>query len=115
MGLLISWITLAFGLWLIAQILPGFEVKGFGGAMLVGLIFGIIHWAIGWLLFVAIGFGTLGIGFLLAFLTRWVVTALVLKLTDALMTSLTIKNFRTAFVGAILLSLLSLLRDVIMG
>jgi uncharacterized membrane protein YvlD (DUF360 family) len=59
---------------------------------------------LGKLVFVLIGIGTLGLGFLLAFVTRFVATALLLKLTDSLSDSLEIKNFRTAFVAALIVS-----------
>jgi hypothetical protein len=50
-------------------------------------------------LFVAIGFGTLGLGFLLAFITRWLVDAIVLKIVDALSRSLEIVSFGRAFLA----------------
>jgi putative membrane protein len=53
---------------------------------------------------VVLGIATLGIGFLLAFLTRWLVMALLLKFTDALSSNFKIKNFATAIVGALLMS-----------
>ena len=48
---------------------------------------------------------SLGIGFLLAFLTRWLVNAILLKVTDAVSDTLDIENFRTALVGAFLISI----------
>lgn len=105
--LLISWLVLAFGLWITSFLVPGFRVDGFKGALVVGAVFGVIHFFIGWLLFTAIGFGTLLIGFVFAFITRWIVTAIVLQITDAVTDSLSIDNFRTALVGAAVLSFLS--------
>jgi putative membrane protein len=105
MGLLLSWLVMSAAFWLTAAVLPGFSVKGFGGAVLVAAVFGLISWLIGWLLFVVIGVASLGIGFLLGFLTRWLVNAILLKLTDAVSSSLTIRDFPTALIGALLLSL----------
>ena len=51
-----------------------------------------------------IGVGTLGIGFLLAFLTRWVVDAILLKITDAMTSRLTIKSFGWAMLAALMMS-----------
>lgn len=107
MNLLLSWLILTTSIGVTAALLPGFEVKGTWGAIKVGAVFGVLHWLLGTLLFVVIGIGTLGIGFLLAFITRWIVTALVLKLTDAVSTSIEIKSFKHALVGALVLSAVS--------
>jgi putative membrane protein len=107
MSILLSWLVMSVAFWLTAAVLPGFSVKGFGGALIVAAVFGIINWLIGWLLFVVIGVGTLGIGFLLAFLTRWLVNAILLKITDSISSNLSIRSFPTALIGALLLSLFS--------
>ena len=108
MHLLISWLGLALGLWVTALLVPGFRLNGFRGALVVAAVFGVLHWAIGWLLFVVIGFSTLFIGFVFAFVTWWIVSAIVLKLTDALTDSLSIDRFSTALVASAVLSLVSL-------
>jgi putative membrane protein len=105
LDILISWLVLSAAFWLTAELLPGFEVRGARGAVLVAAVFGIVNWLIGWLLFVVLGVLSLGIGFLLAFLTRWIVNAILLKVTDAVTDSLRIKNFKTALVAALLISL----------
>ncbi|MEK7706339.1 MAG: phage holin family protein, partial [Myxococcota bacterium] len=89
MTILYSWLILAVAVWLTAQLLPGVKVSGIGGALVVALIFGILNWLVGWLLFVVIGIGTLGVGFILAFATRWLVMAILLKVTDLLTDKLT--------------------------
>ncbi len=109
--LLISWLVLTLIVLLTAAIVPGVSVRGFGGALVVAALFGLLNMAIGWLLFVAIGFGTLGLGFLLAFLTRWLVDAILLKLVDALSKSLDIASFGHAFLAAMVMSGLGTLAD----
>jgi len=104
MGLFASWLILSVAVWLTAAILPGFEVRGFWGAVKVAAVFGLLNWLIGWFIFFVIGVGTLGLGFLLAFLTRWLVSAILLKVTDALSSSLKIASFGRAFLGALLMS-----------
>lgn len=106
MGLILSWIILSLAVWITAAVLPGFHVKSFGSAFLVAAIFGILNFFLGWLLFVVLGLATLGIGFLLAFLTRWLVNAILLKITDAVSDSLQIDGFRWALGGALMMSLL---------
>jgi putative membrane protein len=58
-----------------------------------------------------LGIATLGLGFLLAFITRWVVNAIVLKLTDALTDHLKIDSFGWALGGALLMSVLMTLGE----
>ena len=67
--------------------------QGLGGAILTAAIIGVVNWLIGWLLFALIGIATLGLGFLLAFVTRWIVDAIVLKIADAMTERLTIDGF----------------------
>ncbi|HMJ10896.1 MAG TPA: phage holin family protein [Polyangiaceae bacterium] len=105
MDILLSWLVLSVAVYLTAVILPGFEVRGFGGAIVVAAIFGFLNWLLGWLIFVVLGIATLGIGFLLAFLTRWLVMAILLKVTDSFSKSLHIKSFGTAMLAALLMSL----------
>jgi len=106
MSLLLSWLILSLAVWITAVVLPGFHVKSMGSAFLVAAIFGILNVLIGWLFFVIIGIATLGIGFLLAFLTRWLVNAILLKITDAITDRLTIDGFGWALIGALMISVL---------
>lgn len=109
--LLVSWLVLSLVMLLTAAVLPGFRIRGFGGAIVVAALFGILNVALGWLLFVVIGIGTLGLGFLLAFLTRLVVNAILLKLVDAISDNLSIDGFGWAFIGAACISVLSGVAD----
>jgi putative membrane protein len=104
MRMLMSWLVLSISVWLTAAILPGFRVNGFGGAIKAAAIFGILNWLLGQFIFVVLGIATLGIGFLLAFLTRWFVMALLLKFADALSSNFKIDSFGTAILGALLMS-----------
>jgi putative membrane protein len=104
MSILWSWLVLSISIGVTATLLPSFELKGVWNTIKIAALFGILHWLLGWLIFVVIGVGTLGIGFLLAFVTRWIVTAIVLKITDALSTSLSIKSFGSALIGAFIMS-----------
>ncbi len=114
MHLLLSWLAVSIGLYVTAMLVPGFVVKnGFRGALLVGAVFGVLHYAIGTLLYVLLGVGTLFIGFILSFVTRWIVTAIVLMLTSKLSDTLSIDRFRTALVGSAVLSILTAVSEVL--
>lgn len=114
-SILLSWLIASGAFWATAQLLPGFEIRGFKGALIVAAIFGIINALIGWLLFLFIGIASLGIGFLLAFLTRWLVNAILLKVTDAISSSLRIDSFKTALIGALLISVFTTIGQWLVG
>ena len=114
MGILISWALLTIVVFITAAVVPGFNIRGFTGAVLVAALFGILNFFLGWLLFVAIGLGTLGLGFVLAFLTRWIVDAIVLKMVDALSKSLEIESFGRAFLAALVMSGLGTLLEFLL-
>lgn len=99
-----SLLVLTVAVALSVALLPGFKVRGDFGVVKVAVVFGLLNWALGKLVFVLIGLSTLGLGFLVAFVTRWLVTALLLKLTAALMETLEIDSFKTAFLAALIVS-----------
>jgi len=107
MHLLISWLVLSFGLWITSALVPGFRVDGIKGALIVGAVFGVLHFFLGWLLFTVIGIGTLFVGFIFSFITKWIVSAIVLQITNKLTDSLSIDSFRIALAGAAVLAFLS--------
>ena len=104
MRLLLSWLILTVSFWLTAMVLPGFHVKNFKSAILVAALFGILNFLLGWLLFAVFTVITLGLAWLLAFITRWIITAILLKLTDMLTDHLKIDGFGWALVGALIIS-----------
>jgi putative membrane protein len=107
MQLLASWLSLSLALYVTALIVPGFRISGVKGALVVGAVFGVLNWALGSLLFGLIVFSTLFIGYLLAFVTWWIVNAILLKLTDAFTDSLSVDGFGAALVASAVLSLVS--------
>ena len=107
MHILISWVTLSLALFVTSLLVPGFRIAGLKGALVVGAVFGVLNFAIGWLLFGIIGISTLFIGFIFSFVTRWIVNAILLKITDALSDSLSVDGFGTALVASAVLSLVS--------
>lgn len=105
MNWLFSWLIQSLAVWLTAAVLPGFELRGgVVAAVRVAALFGILQFFLGGLIYYAIGIGTLGIGLLLAFLTRWLVGAILLKLVDAMSKSLDIVSFGRAFLASMLMS-----------
>jgi len=111
MSLLLSWIILSLAFYVTAAVLPGFHIRSVGGAFVVAAIFGLLNFFLGWLLFAVFAIATLGIGLLLAFLTRWVVNAILLVFTDKISDALDVDGFGWAMGGALMISILSGLGD----
>ena len=108
MALLISWLTVAAGLWLADKLITGFEVTGdWKSYVLLAAILGVLEFFLGWLLFVILGVVSLGLGFLFAFVTRLIASAIVLRIADLLSTRLTIRGFGPALLGAVVIALTS--------
>ena len=106
MDILVSWIILSLAVWITALVLPGFHLKNHTSALLVAAVFGILNFLLGWLLFTIFTVATLGLAWLLAFITRWIINAILLKLTDALTSHLRIDGFKWALLGALMMSAL---------
>ena len=111
MELLLSWLITTLAVWVTAEVLPGFHVKSPGSAFLVAAIFGLLNFFLGWLFWAVFAIATLGIALLLAFFTRWLINAILLKITDALTDHLTIDGFAWALGGALMISVISTLGD----
>ncbi len=106
MGILLSWLVLSLAVWLTAEVLPGFHVRSFGSAFVVAALFGILNFLLGWIFFVFFTIATLGLALLLAFITRWIINAILLKIVATLTDRLTIDGFRWALGGALMMSAL---------
>jgi putative membrane protein len=104
-AILTAWATATFSLWLAALLMPGVRVASFVDAVWAGALLGFLQWLLYWPLFVLLGIGTLGIGFILFFITRWVVAALVILLTARLSRRLQVDSFWWALLTAFLTAL----------
>lgn len=106
MQLLLTWLVLSFAVWLTAAILPGFRVTGVWGAVKAAAVFGILNWLLGWFFFAVLSIVTLGIAYVLAFITHWIVMAVILKLSDKVSSSIEIDGFGTALLGALIMTII---------
>lgn len=106
MSVLFSWLVLSLAFLATAWILPGMKVNGLAGAATSAAVFGVLNWLLAKVLFVVLGIATLGIGFLLFFITAWVVNVILLKITDAVSDSLELKSTGTAMAAALLISVI---------
>lgn len=111
MSLLVSWVILTVAVWLTAMLLPGFHVRSAVAAVGVAALIGVLNFLLGWLLFTVFTIATLGLAWLLAFITRWIIDAIILSLADRLTDGLTIDGFRWALAGAFVMSLIGTLGE----
>lgn len=115
MGILISWVTIAFGLWVADKVLDGLEIKGgVVSYLIVAAVFGTLSFLLGWLIYGILGIVTLGLGFLLSFITRVIVAAILLKVADVISSRLRITSFKVAVIAAVIMSLINSLGDLLM-
>ena len=103
----------ALMLWLAAAISPGVKVDGFGPALGVAALFSLLNFLFGWIVFILIGIGTLGIGFILFFVTIWIVNAIMLSVTDAMLDSFEIDGFGWALGASFLISVFAAIGQAI--
>jgi putative membrane protein len=103
MLLLLQWILSALSFMVVSHLLPGFHVRDFGSALVVAAVYGVLHVLLfRVLLFLAF------IPVILTFgLFIFVINALLLFLTAALLKQFQIDGFFTAILGAVLLTILN--------
>ncbi len=115
MALLVSWIAVALGLWIADKLLAGFSITGdWKSYAVVAALLGVLQFLLGWLIYVVLGIATLGIGFLFGFITRLIVSALVLLIADKLSRRLTINGFVPALLASVIVALTGSLADLVL-
>jgi putative membrane protein len=104
MMLLLHWLLSALALLLVSRIVPGFEVRGFGPALIASLVIGLLNATVGLILKIVtfpISILTLGI-FLL------VINGLMILLASGIVPGFHVRGFIPAFWGAVVLALLGM-------
>lgn len=102
-GFLLRWLVNAVALYLTTLIVPGVRVSDFPGALLAALVLGIVNAVIRPVVLLL----TLPLNVLTLGIFTFVVNALMLYIVSAATHRLMLDNFLAAFVGAIVLSLIS--------
>ncbi len=114
LSIVVSWLTIAFGLWVADKVLEGLEITG--GALsylLVAAVFGTLSFLLGWLIYAILGLATLGIGFLLSFITKIIVAAILLKVADVMSSRLRIASFKVALIAAVIMALINTVAEAV--
>jgi putative membrane protein len=105
MRLLLKWLLSGLAVWIVAQVVPGFYVRGVFAALIAALVIGFINATIGAVLKIL----TFPLTLITLGLFWFVINALMLELASALVPGFQVRGFFAAFVGAILLSLVNML------
>src|SRR5713226_2013340 len=111
MRILINWFLSAQAVWVVAQFVHGFHVRGVAAALIAALVIGFVNATLGALLKIVtfpLTILTLGIFWL-------VINALMLELASAVVPGFRIDTFMSAFWGAIVLSIVNMLLRWLVG
>lgn len=101
--ILVSWLLSALALWLMAQMVPGIELRGFGDAMLATIVIAVVNAIIGPIVhFVSFPLIVLTLGLFLL-----IVNAMLLKLASLLTPGFKIRGFFSAVIGSLVLTILT--------
>jgi putative membrane protein len=101
---IVNWLLGALALWLVAQIIPGIQIRGFGAALLATIVIAIVNITIGPILrFIAWPITVLTLG-----LFRWVLNAFLLKLASMFTPGFRIDGFLNALLGSLVLTVLDI-------
>ncbi len=103
MVLIVHWLLSALSILIVAHLVPGFEVRGFGTALIAALVIGLVNATLGFVLKIL----TLPLTILTFGLFLIVVNALMLSFAALLVPGFSVHGFGAALLGAIVLSLVS--------
>ena len=102
---LVRWLLMSISLLIVSYIVPGFFVRSLGAALVAAIVFGFLNATLGLILKI--------ITFPLTLLTLgifwFIINAIILEITSALVPGFFIRSFFSALLGAIVLMLVNML------
>ena len=108
MNILFHLLILSFVIVVIAEVVPGIKLKGFGTAIAVAVVYSLVNVVLGSILKIL----SLPLIFLTLGLFMLVINTLMLWLTDQLIDDFEIKDMGTTFLAALLISVSDFLLDL---
>ena len=107
MDLILHFLLLGLTIFAISKTLPGIHIEGFGTAIIVAIVYGLINVTLGTVLkFLAIPFIVVSLGVFLIFINTFL-----LWLTDQFLEDFEIDSLGTTFIAAIIITI----TDTILG
>ena len=107
MRLLLHWILMALAVWIVAHVVPGISVSGPVAALIAALVIGLVNATLGLVLKIL----TFPLTLLTLGLFWFVINALMLEVAAAFVRGFQVRGFEAAFLGAIVLSIVSSLLE----
>jgi len=102
---LINWLLSALALYLMAQMIPGIAIRGFGTAMIATIVFGLVDVILGPVLrFLAFPFTLVTFGLFL-----FVIKGFLLKLAAVFTPGFRVEGCLPAIIGSVVLTILSMI------
>ncbi len=104
MKILVHWFLSAVAVWLVSQIVPGFEVSSLGAALIAAVVIGLVNATLGIILkLLTLPFTIMTLG-----LFWLVINGLMILVAAQFVPGFVVTGFLPAFFGAIVLSLLNM-------
>lgn len=101
--IIVTWFVSALALWIVAQVIPGIEVHGFGAALIATVIIALVNVTVGPVLrFLTFPLTLLTLGLFLL-----VVNAFLLKLASLFAPGFSVRGFWAAVCGSLVLTILT--------
>jgi putative membrane protein len=108
---LVRWLLMAVSLFIVDYLVPGFHVNGIRAALLAALVFGFLNATLGLVLkILTFPFTILTFG-----LFWFVINAIILEITSAIVPGFFIRSFIWALIGAVVLTLVNMLLKALVG
>ena len=105
-----SWFVSALALYIVAQIIPGIEVSGFGAALIATVVIAVVNATVGIVLKIL----TFPLTLLTLGLFLLVVNAFLLKLASIFTPGFAVRGFLSALLGSLVLTILTaILRNLV--
>ncbi len=99
---IVNILILSVAVFLVANFLPGIQIKNFGTAIIVAIVYSVINFLVGWLLvFLALPFIIITFG-----LFKFVINAFLLWVTDKMIDDFEIKDLLTTLIAAFLITII---------
>jgi uncharacterized membrane protein YvlD (DUF360 family) len=104
-SILLAWASASLGLWAASRLLSTVRLRSDGDAIWAGALLGVLQALLAFPIFVLLGIGTLGLGFLFWFITTWIASAIVIRITAGVSSRLDVDGFIPALVTSLIVSL----------
>jgi putative membrane protein len=102
---LVRWLLMSLSLLIVSYLVRGFSVTGLGAALVAAIVFGFLNATLGLLLkIITFPFTVLTLG-----IFWFVINAIILEITSALVPGFFIRSFFSALLGAIVLTIVNML------